>query len=128
MNVKFHPHGMTFPDTFLSTLFEAAEIKKRMVTCPQKHMGLGAQCYANRSYKYKPKEGFEMEIKTQTLVNGIVLDRLNNSDLINFIGDVETQINTLKKIDTKSDHIQNKIEKLKAAAKQLAFFLDARGS
>jgi hypothetical protein len=127
--VKFLPHGM-----------DLEQYQKQIHTmilhhaCPEKRPDISAQCYAKRKFISKEfkvftptSKEYTMEIKTQTLVNGHILESLSDSDLINFISDVETQISTLLKVDTKSVHITNKIEGLRKNAAQLAGFLDTRG-
>jgi len=110
-----------------------SKIEKRML-CPS-HMGdglhLSAQCYALKGMYSPPKpkkEEFKMKIKTQTLVNGIVLDTMSDDALIDHISACEHQINTLSEVQTQSKYITKKVETLRANAKQLAGFLDARGS
>lgn len=109
------------------------KIEKRIL-CPS-HMGdglhLSAQCYASKGMYSPPKpkkEEFKMKIKTQTLVNGIVLDTMSDDALIDHISACEHQINTLSEVQTQSKYITKKVETLRANAKQLAGFLDARGS
>ena len=74
---------------------------------------------------HKPKE-FKMEIKTQTLINGSILDNMSDDAIIDHISGCEHQINTLKEVRTSSEHIKSRIKELEKNAQQLAGFLDAR--
>ena len=67
-----------------------------------------------------------MEIKTQTLINGSILDNMSDDAIIDHISGCEHQINTLKEVRTSSEHIKSRIKELEKNAQQLAGFLDAR--
>lgn len=73
-----------------------------------------------------PKKEYNMEIKTQTLIDGKPVEELEDSQLIHLIGNMEDRITRRKKLKTQSKRITADIEKMEAQCIQLAGFLDAR--
>jgi hypothetical protein len=125
---RFRGHGGDSHETAMA--FDAAEVEKRMLALPRRGLHFNMYNDPTRNHSLYPtnKEEFKMKIKTQTLINGVVLDSMTDDNLVTCITDVERKIATLEKVDTKSEYITKQIAGYRENAKQLAGFLDARGS
>jgi hypothetical protein len=121
---------------------DAAELERRVLTSLPRRFGMSDMmnaAYGSKLHKMfedyftcnpnpRPKEEYRMEIKTQTLINGLTLDNLSNQELISMIANTENEIRALEKLETKSDHIDNQIKTHKTSCTQLAGFLDDRST
>ena len=92
------------------------------------HGMTNSMCYACTE-KYEltgTPEKYPMEIKVQTLINGVPLEEMDDSQLIHHITNLEDKIEKRSKIRTKSAKITAEIELMKGQCIQLAAFLDAK--